>query len=177
MRAHGERRTSSGSGDGPTVPPGVPLPEIARGFLGGLVATAVMTVYRVPIFRALPPTAEFWARYVGRGEAERYLLEGLALHFAYGGVAGGVLGGLLATVDPRTSFDRELTSLSAGLCYGLLLSAFGTRVVFRYVLERDVERQEALAFHVGHVVYGLTLGSWLGSRERFGDVYDYTGRQ
>jgi len=27
-------------------------------------------------------------------------------------------------------------------------------------------------FHVGHVIYGLTLGTWIGFRERKGEVYE-----
>lgn len=171
-RTDKQRRLSPGNRDEMALSARVPVQAVVRGFLGGLVATAVMTVYRAPIFRALPPTAEFWARYLGGGEAEQYFLEGLVLHFLYGGVAGGVLGFLLANINPRTSLDRELTSLFAGLVYGLFLSVFGTRVLFRYVLERDLDPEQALVFHVGHVIYGLTLGTWIGSRERVGEVYE-----
>ena len=47
-----------------------------------------MTICRIPIFRTLPPTGEFWALYVGDESAGRYLLQGLLLHALYGGVAG-----------------------------------------------------------------------------------------
>jgi len=39
---------------------------LIRGVVGGLIATVLMTLYRFPVFRALPPTADFWAKYVGR---------------------------------------------------------------------------------------------------------------
>ena len=126
----------------------------------------------MPIFRGLPPTAEFWAQYLSGDDADQYFLEGLLLHFLYGGVAGGVFGLFHVNIDRRTSFHRERTSLVAGFVYGLFLSVFGTRVLFRYVLKQDLDQEEGLVFHVGHVVYGLTLGTWIGSRERFGEVYE-----
>lgn len=145
---------------------------VIRGLKGGFIATAVMTLFRLPIFRSLPPTAEFWALYVGGGEAEQYLFEGLFLHFLYGVFAGGLFGSFFSTLDARMTFDREPFALVSGLLYGLVLSVVGTRIIFRYVLGRELEDDERLVFHVGHIIYGLTLGSWFGSRERFGDVYE-----
>lgn len=142
-----------------------------RGLLGGLIATAVMTVYRFPLFRALPPTSEFWATYVG-GEPEQYPLAGLVLHFLYGGVAGGVFGLVFGQFRFRSERDRRLASIVLSLGYGLVLSVFGTRVVFRHLLDEELEPDELAVFHVGHVIYGLTLGTWLSSRERAGEVYE-----
>jgi hypothetical protein len=143
-----------------------------RGIMGGIVATAVMTLYRLPIFRALPPTAEFWARFVGGGDAEQYPLHGLILHFGYGAAAGGVFGPAFATIDRRTRLDRERLGIVSGLTYGLVLSVIGHRIIFQRVLGRELADDEAIVFHVGHTIYGLTLGTWFGSHERFGDVYD-----
>jgi hypothetical protein len=146
--------------------------DVLRGVVGGLVATAVMTVYRLPIFRSLPPTAEFWARYVGGGEAEEYPFVGLVLHFLYGGVGGGLFGGLFARLSSRTSLPREPLGVASGVGFGGVLSVFGTRVVFPYLLGRDLEADERLVFHVGHLVYGLTIGTWVAKRESAGEVYD-----
>lgn len=153
-------------------PPSILYRAAIRGVKGGLIATAVMTLYRLPIFRALPPTAEFWARFVGGGDAEQYPLHGLALHFLYGAVAGGVFGPAFAVIDRRTGFDRERLGLVSGLAYGLVLSLVGHRLIFRHLLERELAPDEAIVFHVGHAIYGLTLGTWFGRRERFGDVYE-----
>jgi len=30
----------------------------------------------------------------------------------------------------------------------------------------DVEPDDRFAFHVGHVLYGITLGAWIGTRTR-----------
>lgn len=148
------------------------LQSAARGLAGGLVATAIMTLYRFPVFRALPPTAEFWAEYVGGGEPEQYPIEGLVLHFAYGGVAGGLFGLGVSLVDVRTERSRRFITVALAVGYGLLLSAFGTRVIFRRLLGEKPDEDERLVFHIGHVIYGLTLGTWLNSRERSGEVYE-----
>lgn len=162
--AHGKQRG---------IPPEPPVYRaIVRGVKGGLIATAVMTLYRWPMFRALPPTAEFWARYLGEGEAEQYPLHGLVLHLLYGASAGGIFGPIFGILDRRTGLRRARLGLVSGLAYGLVLSLVGYRIVFRRVLEKDLASDERLIFHVGHVIYGLTLGTWFGSRERFGEVYD-----
>jgi len=145
--------------------------DIARGVVGGLIATAVMTVYRFPIFRALAPTAELWVLLRG-GEPEQYPGVGLVLHFLYGAVGGGVFGFIFHQVQFRTARGQRTGSLVLALGYGIVLSFIGTRVVFRRLLGEKLEPDEAAVFHVGHVIYGLTLGTWLSSRERPGEVYD-----
>lgn len=143
-----------------------------QGIVGGLVATVLMTLYRFPLFRALPPTAEFWAMYIAGGEPEEYPGAGLVLHFLYGSAAGGLFGIGFSLLDFRSERSRRLGAIGLTFGYGLLLSVFGTRVVFRRLLDEELEPDEAAVFHVGHVIYGLTLGTWLSSRERSGDVYE-----
>ncbi|MWV65446.1 hypothetical protein GRS48_11550 [Halorubrum sp. JWXQ-INN 858] len=148
------------------------LRGLYRGVVGGLIATAMMTLYRFPVFRALPPTADFWAKYVGGGDPEAYPGIGLILHVVYGGAAGGLFGVGISLVDFRSERQRDLGAIGLSLAYGLALSVFGTRVVFQHLLDEELEPAEALVFHVGHAIYGLTLGTWMTSRERSGDVYE-----
>ena len=142
------------------------------GCVGGFIGTVVMTIYRLPVFRALPPTAEFWAQYVGGGEAEDYPVHGLLLHLLYGVTAGAVFGPVYAAAVRRVHSRPDATGMVGGVVYGAALSAFGERVMLNGLLDRDLEREHALVFHAGHLVYGLTLGTWLGTREHRGDVYD-----
>lgn len=148
------------------------LRGLVTGVVGGLIATALMTMYRFPVFRALPPTAEFWAKYVGSGDAEAYFGVGLLLHFLYGGAAGGLFGVGISRIDFRSARQHDLGAIGLALVYGVGLSVFGTRVIFRHLLEEDLEPDEAVVFHVGHVIYGLALGTWLSSRQRSGEVYE-----
>lgn len=145
---------------------------VRQGLIGGFVATAVMTLYRLPVFRALPPTAEFWAMYVGRGEAESYLPESILLHFAYGSGGGVMFSLLYALAVNRTDVDRRWIGLGGGLVFAGALSLFGSRVIFPKLLHERLDDEEALVFHLGHLVYGLTLGTWLTTRKGFGDVYE-----
>lgn len=167
-----QRRTSGQEKRQLLPPPTILSQVLVRGLKGGLIATAVMTLYRWPIFRALPPTAEFWAQFVGGGEADQYLAQGLVLHFLYGVGGGLVFGPVFAVLDRQTGLDRERLGLVTGFMYGLALSVFGHRVIFRHLLDRELEDDEVLVFHVGHAIYGVTLGTWFGSRERFGEVYE-----
>ncbi len=145
---------------------------MARGVVGGLIATGLMTLYRFPLFRALPPTAEFWATFVRGGEPEQYPIAGLLLHFLYGGVAGGVFGVCFNLIKFKSERDRRLRAIGLSMVYGLALSVFGTQVIFKRILGKELEPDEGVVFHVAHVIYGLTLGTWMSSRERLGEVYE-----
>ncbi|WP_436912271.1 hypothetical protein [Halosimplex marinum] len=174
------RREDTDTNDG-TAPEG---PDVAgrvrRGIEGGALATLVMTVYRLPVTRSLPPSAEFWTTFVAGGRPQDHPLAALVLHFAYGIGAGGVFGAL---VSGRASLDRErmrsflddsvsgppersgeVTVTMAGLLYGVALSVVGERLVLGRLLR--TEPDDRFAFHVGHVLYGITLGAWVGTRTR-----------
>ncbi|WP_418285270.1 hypothetical protein [Halorubrum sp. DTA46] len=169
----GTNQRQTGEQRGSTTSSGLRvLRGLIRGFVGGLIATVLMTLYRFPVFRALPPTADFWAKYVGGEDAEAHLTVGLALHFLYGGIAGGLFGVGISLSTFRNEREHDLGVIGLALVYGLALSAFGTRFVFRYLLDEELKPDEAVIFHVGHVIYGLTLGTWISFRARKGEVYD-----
>lgn len=166
-------------GGRPTDEPAVHVPSTGkliragiRGCVGGFVATIVMTVFRLPVFKGLPPTAEFWATYVSGEQAKSHFLPGLFLHVLYGTMAGGVYGLLVSCLDLEDPTRRELAGLLGGLGYGLGLSAFGSRVVFVRLLGRELRAEDALVFHAGHAVYGLSLGTFVAASEPVGEVYD-----
>ncbi|PSQ00809.1 hypothetical protein BRC94_05130 [Halobacteriales archaeon QS_5_70_17] len=136
-----------------------------RGALGGIVGTVAMTLYRAPVARSLPPTAEFWAQYVGEGEPEDYPGPALALHLLYGAAGGVVFGALFDRLDADRSLIREALGAVCGAWYGLSLSAFGQPVILRGLLGQRLDASESFLFHAGHVVYGLVLGHWAASRQ------------
>ena len=138
--------------------------RVAAGTQGGLVATLVMTAYRLPVSRSLPPTALFWAEYVAGGESSDHPVAGLLLHLLYGVAGGALFGALLPSRESRDTAEREGFALVLATGYGLALSAFGERVVLERLLGLDPTADERLVFHVSHLVYGLTLGTWFGSR-------------
>ncbi|MFC5970943.1 hypothetical protein ACFPYI_06315 [Halomarina salina] len=132
------------------------------GGVGGAMATLVMTLFREPAARSLPPTAHFLSRWLG-GSPEDYPLSALAVHLLYG-VGGGIgFGFAWRWLEPREEHP-ETVGLVAGALYGLALSVFGERVVLPYLVGMELEGDESVVFHAGHLVYGLTLGVWVGSR-------------
>ena len=135
----------------------------AVGAVGGLLATLVMTVFRLPTAKSLPPTAEFLGRWVG-GAPDDYPVSSLALHFGYGVVAG-VLFALGCGRRIERSDRPETAGLVAGAAYGAALSVVGERVVLRHLVGQRLAADESAVFHAGHLMYGLTLGVWAGSRD------------
>ena len=135
-----------------------------RGLQAGFVATLVMTAYRLPIMRSLPPSANFWAQHVSGGDPKDHPIVGLALHLLYGTTAGAVFGGVFALQDAERALEAEQRGLLWGSVYGMVLSAFGSQVLLREVLDLRLDADELTLFHAGHLVYGLALGAWVGSR-------------
>ncbi|WP_331233417.1 DUF6789 family protein [Natronorarus salvus] len=155
----GSDREPAGSGGRASLPG-----TIARGVQGGAVATFVMTAFRLPLLRSLPPSANFWARYVGNGEPEDYPLIGLLLHAGYGIGAGAVFGGLFSLLTAERSIEPEQRGLVWGAVFGMGLSAFGSQVMLKSLLDIELDPDELALFHAAHLVYGLALGAWVGSR-------------
>ncbi|WP_306054478.1 DUF6789 family protein [Natronococcus wangiae] len=135
-----------------------------RGLQAGFVATLIMTAFRLPILRSLPPSANFWARYVTGGDPEDHPIAGLLLHFAYGMQSGAIFGALFALFDADRSIEPEQRGLVWGSVFGMALSAFGSQVMLKELLDIRLEADELALFHAGHLVYGLSLGAWVGSR-------------
>lgn len=102
--------------------------------------------------------------YVGGGDADDHPVAGALLHLAYGVAAGVPFAYVLGRAGGSTEWAAEGRGAVAGVLYGLVLSAFGLRVLLERLLALDLDADERLVFHLGHVVYGLTLGTWIGSR-------------
>lgn len=105
---------------------------ILTGIEGGLFVTAIMTLFRAPTARALPPTAEFLAGYFG-GEPADYPVTALGLHLLYGAGAGVVFVPVLTRLLEETD-EPETIGLLIGAIYGLVASVFGEWVVLAQVL-------------------------------------------
>jgi len=137
---------------------------VVRALQGGLFATVVMTAFRLPLTRSLPPTANFWAKYVGGGDPEEYRAIGLLLHLLYGAVGGAAFGVAYDRLGAFPGVTTETRGVVWGGLYGLALSAFGEHVMLRRLLGMPVEPDTETVFHTSHLIYGVALGGWVGSR-------------
>ncbi|WP_245708104.1 hypothetical protein [Halobacterium jilantaiense] len=66
--------------------------------------------------------------------------------------------------------EQEAGGVVLGALYGLALSVVGERVLLGGLLSTDLDATESLVFHVGHLVYGLSLGSWVASGSTYEDL-------
>ena len=148
-----------------------------RGLQAGFVATLIMTAFRLPIVRSLPPSANFYARYVGGGDPEDHPIPGVILHLLYGTSAGAVFGGLFALQDAERSIEAEQRGILWGGVFGMVLSAMGSQILLQELLDIRLDADELALFHAAHLVYGVSLGAWVGSRTEGVDdpdtEYDY----
>ncbi|WP_408956747.1 DUF6789 family protein [Natrinema sp. 74] len=137
---------------------------VLRGIQGGFVATLIMTAFRLPILRSLPPSANFWSEYVAGDDPKQHSIAAITFHLLYGVSAGALFGVLFSLYDAGQSIEPEQRGLVWGAVYGMVLSAVGVQVVLQDLLDIHLEADELALFHAGHLVYGLSLGAWVGSR-------------
>lgn len=134
--------------------------SLVNGLVGGLVATVVMTGFMMTLGGDdPPPTAVFWAKYVGTAGPEDYLPQGMALHFIYGMSAGGAFGVLIRLLNANI-VDLGLW-IVAGVGYGVVLFVVAAVFWMNIVLALEPERKEVGLFLLFHLVYGTVLGAWM----------------
>jgi hypothetical protein len=133
------------------------------GATGGFVATVSMSAFREPVSRSLPPTSGFCARVTGDDPGDHPVAAYL-LHLLYGVGAGTVFGPLVARTPSRVTGSVK-GNIALGAVYGALLSVVGRRFVLPAVAGVELDPEEAAIFDAGHLVYGLALGAWVGTRE------------
>lgn len=134
------------------------------GFQGGLIATCTLTVFRLPISRSLPPTANFWTEYVAGGDLGDNPEEAMLLHLLYGAIGGSIFAVLFDRFDELSPVSTELDGVFFGLLTSIPFSLFGTRIALKRLLGMDMDDNELMIFHVSHLVWGLSVGAWVGSR-------------
>lgn len=139
------------------------LNTLILGAEAGAFGTLVMTVYRMPIARSLPPTAEFIEQWVPGISSGDHPLAALLLHFLYG-IGGGVVFGVFHPHRPAREHEPETVGSLWGLVYGQALSIVGEYMILGRLLGQNLDEDESLVFHAGHLVYGVALGAWIGSR-------------
>ena len=160
--AEADREAGQRGGDA-TAGGGIDLSSILAGLKGGLVGTAAMTVFRMPVSDSLPPTARFYAKFIGSGEPDDYPLQALVLHLLYGTGGGALFGALPIPDRDGSTASNERRGTLVGAVFGVALSVFGEYAILRGLLDMDPEPDERFIFHVGHLIYGLALGATHGS--------------
>lgn len=135
---------------------------LLNGLLGGLLATIVMTALMMMLGDdSPPPTALFLSKYVGDGDPEEFMMQGMLLHFLYGTGGGIVLAGVLIAGGFETV--ELLTAVGAGLGYGFVLFIFAAVFWMNIVLDMDADPKMAAMFLFFHLVYGGILGAVIGA--------------
>jgi len=134
--------------------------SILSGLVGGLLATIVMTMFMMALGDdSPPPTAALWAKYVGDGAPESYMMQGMALHMMYGIVAGGAFAVGVTALGLGVGAGALTTSLLWAVVYGLVLTVVGAAVWMRVVLAMEPKPAMVGMFALFHVIYGLVLGA------------------
>jgi hypothetical protein len=133
---------------------------ILDGLAGGLVATIVMTVFMMALGDdSPPPTALFWSKYVGDGDPDDYMMQGMVLHMIYGVVAGLVF--VVAVPVIGISVGSMTTAVLFGLAYGFVLFVGAAVFWMNVVLDLDPEMPMVAMFLLFHLIYGAVFGVWL----------------
>jgi len=133
---------------------------VLNGLAGGLVATIIMTVFMMALGDdSPPPTALFWSKYVGDGEPDEYMMQGMVLHMLYGIIAGLVFVVVVPLIG--ISIGSMTTAVLFGLAYGFVLFLGAAVFWMNVVLDLDPEMPMVAMFLLFHLIYGVVLGVWL----------------
>ena len=137
------------------------MASVIAGLAGGVVATIVMTIAMMMMGDGgPPPTAALVAKFAG-GEPEDYAMPGMALHFVYGIVAGGVFAVGVPLVG--LSLGSIAVAIGLGLVYGIVLMIGGMTFWMRMIIGMEPDRSMMMMFGTVHVIYGVVLGAFLGA--------------
>jgi hypothetical protein len=133
------------------------------GLAGGIVATIVMTAFMMTLGDdSPPPTAAFYAKYIGDGTPDDYMPQGMFLHMMYG-LGAGVAFAYLGVADLFLFTPVNLMNgLANGLAYGAVLFVGAAVFWMNIVLDMDPEPADVAQFLFFHLVYGGVLGAWVG---------------
>lgn len=133
------------------------------GLAGGIVATLLMTAFMMTLGDdSPPPTAAFYATYLGDGNPSDYMQEGMILHVMYG-IGAGVAFAYLGVAELLLFTPVDLTNgVFNGLAYGFVLFVGAAGFWMNVVLDVDPEPADVVQFLFFHLVYGGVLGAWLG---------------
>ncbi len=115
---------------------------LINGAVGGLVATIVMTMFMMRLGGDdPPPTALFWAKYVGDDGPEAYVPQGMILHVLYGIGAGAAFGVVLALAN--VTLTDLVVATGLGLGYGVLLFIVAAVFWMKVVLASNRSRSRS----------------------------------
>ncbi|MDY6819684.1 MAG: hypothetical protein SVG88_13575, partial [Halobacteriales archaeon] len=137
--------------------------SLIGGLVGGLVATIVMTAFMMALGDdSPPPTALFYSKYLGDGEPEEYMMQGMFLHAMYG-IGAGVVFAYLGVAGLMAFTPLTLANgLINGLVYGFILFIGAAVFWMKIVLDIDAEPPQVAMFLLFHLIYGGVLGAWVG---------------
>jgi hypothetical protein len=134
--------------------------SVLSGLAGGLLATIVMTVFMVALGDdSPPPTAALWAKYVGDGAPDDYMMQGMALHMMYGIGAGAAFAVGAAALGLGVGAGALTGTLLWALAYGVVLTVVGAVFWMKVVLAMGPEPVMVGMFAFFHLVYGTVLGA------------------
>lgn len=137
------------------------MATVISGLVGGLIATIAMTVVMMAIGDdSPPPPAQVWSQYIGDGEPQEYMMQGMVLHLIYGIIAGGVF----VVLVPAIGFSLGTLTMAIvwGIVWAVVLFIVGAVFWMRIVLGVEPAMQMVMMFGLFHLVYGVVLGAWVG---------------
>lgn len=134
--------------------------SVLNGLVGGLLATIVMTIFMMALGDdSPPPTAALWAKYVGDGAPDEYMMQGMALHMLYGVGAGVAFAVGVTALGLGVGAGALGGTLLWAVAYGVVLTVVGAAFWMRIVLAMEPEPAMVGMFAMFHLVYALVLGA------------------
>ena len=136
------------------------------GMVAGIVGAVVITLLIVSVMdkrvenKSILPASLFVSKYIGSGDADEYLNQGVLLSIIYGSLVGGIVAIILPIVS-ATVVNVLVWGVLVGLVVGIIGDKFGMEVVLGVKMDWGWEgkpvMQSRIKFMVVNIIYGIIV--------------------
>jgi|TARA_B100001750_G_scaffold229985_1_gene225986 hypothetical protein len=140
------------------------------GMIAGIVGASVITLLIVSVMdkrvgnKSILPASVFVSKYIGSGDADGYLNQGILLSIIYGSLMGGIVAIMLPIVS-MTIVNVLVWGVLVGLIVGIIGDKFGMEIVLGmkmdWVWEGKPVIQSRIKFMVVNIIYGIIVTGML----------------
>mgnify|MGYP006105440553 CR=1 FL=1 len=136
------------------------------GMVAGIVGAVVITLLIISVMdkrvgnKSILPASLFVSKYIGSGDVDEYLNQGVLLSIIYGSLVGGIVAIMLPIVS-ATVVNALVWGVLVGLIVGIIGDKLGMEIVLGAKMEWGWEGkpviQSRIKFMVVNIIYGIIV--------------------
>ena len=142
------------------------MSTVVGGMIAGIVGASAIKLLIVSVMdkrvgnKSILPASIFVSKYIGTGEADEYLNQGILLSIIYGSLMGGIVATILPIIS-MTIVNVLVWGVLVGLIVGIIGDKIGMEIVLGmkmdWVWEGKLVIQSRIKFMVVNIIYGIIV--------------------